>query len=153
MRNQSTFFSRFDLTQPHIVAIEIGDRAKARRQHGMLLECHRPDHADAAGGRAAPLQHRNGGGDRGTAAPGDLGRGGEPLRQRHVIDVLNEQRVGNIRGQDANCLGSHRPAGQPLHRRAEPIGAAIDQVIELELKKQGLDHTTAPRHFRRAKAG
>jgi hypothetical protein len=38
---------RLDLARAHIVAVEIDDRAEARRQHGVLLERHRSDHADA----------------------------------------------------------------------------------------------------------
>ena len=146
------FFSRFDLPQLHIAAIEIGDSAEARRQRGVLLECHRPDHPDPSGARAAAFQHRDRRGDRGAAAPTYLGRGGEPPRQRHMIDVLNEHGIGNVRCQHADRLGRHRPAGQPLHRRAEPIGPAIDQVIEFEFGKQRLDRAAAPRHFSRAKA-
>jgi hypothetical protein len=68
-----------------------------------------------------------------------------------VIDVLDEQRIGNVRRVHADRLGGHRPAGQPLHRRAEAIGAAIDQVIELEFGEEILDSGAPPRHFSLAK--
>ena len=47
-----------------------------------------------------------------------------------MIDVLHEQGVGLAGREDADRFGGHRPAGQPLHRGAEAVGAAIDQVVE-----------------------
>ena len=143
---------RFDLPQAHIGPVEIGDRAEPRRQHRVLLEGHRPDDADPAVARRALFQYGNGRADRRAAAPGDFGRRRKPPRQRHVIDVLHEQRVRLARRKYADRLGGHRPAGEPLHRRAEPIGAAEDQVIETGLSQQIFDRGAAAGHLAGAKA-
>ncbi len=113
----------------------------------MLLEGHRADDANAAGTRRAALQRGDRGGERRAAAPGDVRRRGEPLRQRHVVDVLDEQRVGPAGRQHADRLGGHRPAGQPLHRGAEAVGAAIDEVIEAGLRQHGGDDGAPPPHL------
>ncbi len=68
------FLGRLDLAQPYIGAVKIGDHAEAAGERRVLLERHRPDHADAAVLRAAPLQHLDRGADRRPAAPGDLAR-------------------------------------------------------------------------------
>jgi hypothetical protein len=47
------------LPQLHIAPVEVGDGAEAACEHGVLLESHGPDHADAAGARTAALKHRN----------------------------------------------------------------------------------------------
>ena len=98
------------------------------------------------------LQRGDRGGDRRAAAPVDFGRRREPPRQRHVIDVLHEQGVGLAGREDADRLGGHRPAGQPLHRGAEAIGAAIDQMVEPGLVEQALDRGAPPRHLGVGKA-
>ena len=58
------FLRRLDLPQLHIAPVEVGDGAEPRREHGVLLESHGPDHADAAGARSAALKRGNGGGNR-----------------------------------------------------------------------------------------
>ena len=112
------FLRRLDLAQPHIAAIEIGDGAEFRRKHRVLLEGHRADDADAAGRARAPLQHRDRGADRRAAAPRDLGRLRDPPRQRHMIDVLHEHRVGS---PGVNTPTASAVTGQPVsHCTAEP---------------------------------
>jgi hypothetical protein len=61
-----------------------------------------------------------------------------------MIDVLHEHRVRPARREYANRFRGHRPAGQPLHRGAETVGAAIDQMIDTGLQQQaGYSGTTA----------
>ena len=143
---------RFDLPQAHVVPVEIGDRAEPRRQHRVLLETHRPDDADPAVARRALFQYGDRRADRRAAAPGDFGRRGQPPRQRHVIDVLHEQCVELARREDADRLGGDRPAGEPLHRRAEPVGTAEDQVIEAGFAEQIRDRGAAASHLGIAEA-
>ena len=145
-------FGRLDLAQSHIGAVEVCDLAEARRQHRVLLECHRPDHADAARQRRAAFQRRDQGADRRLPAPRDLGIFGDPPGERHVIDVLDEQRVGFAGGEDAERLGRHRPARQPLHRGAEAVGTTEHQMVEAFRNQQILDRGAAPGHLAVAEA-
>ena len=71
----------------------------------------------------------------------------ELSRQRHVIDVLHEHGVGLAGREHADRLGGHRPAGQPLHRGAEAVGAAKDEMVERRLVEQVLDRGPAARHL------
>ena len=75
------------------------------------------------------------------------------LRQRRVIDVLHEHGVGFARREHAHSLGGDRPAGQPLHRRAEAVGAAEHQMVETCFLEQILDRQSrAARHLGVGKA-
>src|ERR1700682_5580444 len=46
-----------------------------------------------------------------------------------MIEILNEKRVGAAGREDADRLRRHRPLRQPLHRRAEAVGAAEHQMV------------------------
>ncbi len=73
-------------------------------------------------------------------------------RLRRMIDVLHEQRVALARRQHADRLGGHRPLRQPLHRRAEAVGAAEQQMVALRLRQQLLDRGAPARHLGVGKA-
>ena len=57
----------------------------------------------------------------------------KPARLRHMIVILHEQRIALARREHADRLRRHRPAGEPLHRRAEAVGAAEDEMLAVGL--------------------
>ena len=119
----------------------------------MLLGAQRPDHRDLAVSCAALLQL----GDRAHAIEdcpphATSAIGGEPPRLRHMVVILHEQRIGLARRQHADGFGRHRPAGEPLHRGAEAVGAAEHQMIAAGFAQQRLDGVAAPRHLAIGKA-
>jgi hypothetical protein len=74
------------------------------------------------------------------------------LRQRRVIDVLDEHGVGFARREHAHRFGGYRPAGEPLYRGAEAVGAAEHRMVEARLLEQILHRLASPRHFGIGKA-
>jgi hypothetical protein len=146
------FLRRLDLAQPRIAPVEIRDRAEFFRKHRVLLKGHRADDANLAGARYTLLQYRNGRGNRRAATPGDFRPGGNPPRHRRMVDVLHEHRVRLAGGEHTDGLRGHRPAGQPLHRGAETVGATEYEIVEAGFAEQILDGAPPPRHFRVGKA-
>ena len=121
----------------------------AAAERRVLLGAHRPDRRDLVRPRAALLQFCDRLADRRLSAPRDLGIGREPPRERHVIVILHEQRIALARRQHADRFRRHRPAGEPLHRRAEAVGAAEHQMFASRLAEQRLDGAAPPRHLGR----
>src|SRR5665213_3734006 len=105
----------------------------ARAKPDMLLRGQRSDIGNAAAVRTASVEHLDRRGNRGFAAPRDIGLVGDEARLWRVIDPLHEQRVTLTGRKHADRLGGYRPLRQPLHRRAEAIGAAEDQMIAVML--------------------
>ena len=123
------FFGRFDHAQPDISLVQARELAVRRRQRGLLLSAHRSNRCNAVRPRAAPLQFIDRRTDRRLPAPRDLRVARELPRLRHMIVILHEQRIGLARRQHADRFRRHRPAGEPLHRRAEAVRAAEHQMI------------------------
>ena len=145
-------FLRLHASQPHIGAVEVDDVAEARGERRMLGKIHRADDADAILARAALLQRSNDGADGRFAAPRDLGLGGEPLRQRRMIDPLHEQRVALARRKHADRLHRHRPLGEPLHRGSGAVRPVEYEMVAVRRGERRLDRDAAARHLGRAVA-
>jgi hypothetical protein len=135
-----------DLADPDEVPVQVRRRAEPRFQCLVLLDAERSDPGHAVPPGAAPLEFPDGGRDR-RGLPGDIGLRREPAGQRQVVVMLDEQRVRLAGRDDDGRLGGHRPAGQPLHRGAGPIGAPDQQVPPSRGGEKARDGVVPCRHL------
>ena len=136
-----------DLPQTDVVAAETFWLAELRRQGRVLLGRHRTHGRHAIFASASPRKRFYGHGKRRFAAPRNIGLVGKDLCLRRMIDVLHEQRIAFAWRENTDGLGRHRPLCQPLHHRAETVGAAEDQVIAPHLCEERRDGRASPQHF------
>ena len=146
------FLGRLDHAQPHVGLVQARQLAEGRRERRMLLGAQGPDRGEAVRLRAALLQFIDRRADRRLPAPCDIRIARQPARLRHMIVILHEQRIALARREHADRFRRHRPAGEPLHRGAEAVRAAEDEMLAAGLGQQPLDGAAAARHLGPGKA-
>ena len=132
MRSQSSSSADFTMPQPHVIAgsnSTILPNARRRAPRAARRSAARSSRPCRPARRVSPVR-AIARADRGLPAPRDLRVAREPPRLRHMVVILHEQRVAprpaSARRPPRAVTGQR---GEPLHRRAEAVGAAEHQMI------------------------